>query len=167
MQLRTIFVVGLVTCLSACSSLMLSATTTDVDDLIAQYSTRAQIQKKFGPPILTEEIPSSHSISHILTFEKQARILVDKVIAPGAATRQWPAILWSTREEYEFEGSLRNSHDAGEATSLALMTFGASELMMLPYAAGKASTRRYVVSVWYDANGVAVGFSWKDVSPRK
>jgi len=146
---------------------MLSATTTNVDDLIARNSTRTEVRKKFGVPTLAEEIPASHSIPHILTFEKRALILVDKVSVSRGAQRQWPTIRWSTREEYEYVGSLRNSHDAGEATSLALMTFGASELIMLPHAAGQASARRYVISVWYDDRDVAVGFSWKEVPPKK
>lgn len=150
--------------ISACSTVILSAATTPAEELLPAGATRDVVRAKFGEAISSEPVPAGYGIAHIRTHEKRSHILMRQieVNTERGFKREWPLVEWSTREVYRYNGAIRGAHDAGESTSLALMTAGVSELVTAPHAAAASRTRTWLVTVWYDREGVAVGFNWKE-----
>lgn len=161
--MRLVSIVCICALLPACSTALLSATTTNAEDFLPTGSTRGTVRTKLGDALSIEPIPESHSISHIKTYERNSHILVKRVVTRTANSYKddWPVIAWSTRETYRFRGAIRGLHDAGESASLALMTAGVSELLAAPAAAAASREREYLITVWYDQSGSVVGFNWK------
>lgn len=152
--------------LSGCSAVIL-ATGTDEETIIHRGSTEAELEKTLGVPITMEIIPSPERVWDLRLVERPINLFVRPSLQVNESGKKYwvyPESRAHRKAQYKFVGRLRRIHDSGEATSLALMTFGASELLTIPVAVSeRANDQTHILTVWFDENSVAAAYKWTRV----
>lgn len=143
-----------------CSAAIL-ATGTDEGSIIHQGSTKTALNQTLGQPFRVEALEPRPVWD---MRRPRFNLLVEPVwVRDSSGKPQFEPPLDEAVEMayYRFVGVLKRRHDAAEAVSLGLMTFGASEVVMTPAAAtDRASEREYVLIAWFDRSGKALAYEW-------
>jgi hypothetical protein len=154
--------------LCGCSAAIL-ASGTDEENLIHSGTTKAELAQKLGQPLRVEPLEPRR----IWDMRRgRLNLLVEPTWIRDSSGR--PPQFQPPNDEvvemayYRYVGVLKRKHDVGEAMSLGLMTFGASEVLMTPAAISERSSgREHLLIVWFDRSGKAIAYEWGRIQPPK
>lgn len=164
--MERLLLAGSLLLLTSCSAAILSVGGREETSLIDTNSTRPQLTKLLGSPAASVPLQPPLAARSIRDGEQGTELLVqyEKTTKPDGGT--WMELPYTAvlKEEYSYKGRIQRKHEVGEAIGLAGYTVFLSELVMVPMALKTQVDRSntlHRITVWYDAQDVAIAYLWK------
>jgi hypothetical protein len=168
--LRTFGIAASTIALVGCTSAILAVGTPE-EEIITSGTTTSELQGRLGEPIRLADLSPPLRAWDIPKQCQRVSLLVRPKVtrqADGKYLQELPENVAVQERDYRFIGRLKRKHNTGESVSLALMTFGVSEILLAPAAAAaKANEQLYVLTVWVGANGDALAYRWTLAQPQR
>jgi hypothetical protein len=159
---RIVYAAFFVQMLSGCSAAILATGTSELD-IIRKGTTKAELTQRLGEPVRVDPVGPYRAWD---LRKPGLNLLIEGTWVNDASGKpqnfQTPTDEITEMALYRYAGSLKRKHDVGEAASLGLMTFGASEILMAPTAIAERSTQEHLLVVWLDQRGTALAYEWKE-----
>jgi hypothetical protein len=162
--------------LSGCSAMILSVGQEETS-ILYKGATMETVSQHLGKPIEKNNLVPPKPVNEELIPEIEnneysninTELFIRQIWNENQQIAVYPKIYAFYLYTYEYKGRIERKYDKGSVLVPALMTFGVTELLAIPYSIKEQTLRpgrTHAVSVWYDNTKSAVAYSWGEIRPE-